>query len=272
MRVKAHFDHVSKMYYDLVLATPFLYGYYHRRETDILSRALQRFSSLAGQNPSKRPLVLDVGCATGRVINRLGSIVKGAKFVGVDISKQMILFARENSEDETDYIVADIRRLPLRDRAFDFVYSLEVLEHLENKSDSVPRAIGEIVRVARLGGWVTIESTSTAHFLMQSLLTRLIRLHASVFTDVAAQKFEADYSAVPVAGPSTIGSVAGSLDEAGAPVSKTFWIRVVPEQAFVFLKTGTLRQFLCTIDELASRVPVLRRLGREFIVTSKRES
>ena len=272
MRVKAHFDHVSKMYYDLVLATPFLYGYYHRRETDILSRALQRFSSLAGQNPSKRPLVLDVGCATGRVINRLGSAVKGAKFVGVDISKQMILLARENSEDETDYIVADIRRLPLRDRAFDFVYSLEVLEHLENKSDSVPRAIGEIVRVARLGGWVTIESTSTAHFLVQSFLLRLIRLHGSVFNDVATQKFEADYTPVPIAGPSEIRFVAGSLNKAGAQVSGTFWIRVVPEQAFVFLKTATLRRFLGTIDEIASRIPVLRRLGREFIVTCTRES
>lgn len=80
---------------------------------------LRRFLALA---PGDR--ALDLGCGSGRTL--AWSAGSGARLTGVDIAPY---FAREAIE-RFDLVLADLRRLPVRDGAFTKAWSLDVLEHL----------------------------------------------------------------------------------------------------------------------------------------------
>ncbi len=68
--------------------------------------------------------VLDLGCGSGRTL--VWNIDSRAKLTGIDISP---FFAVEALED-CDLLLGDLRKLPLRDGAFNKAWSLDVLEHL----------------------------------------------------------------------------------------------------------------------------------------------
>ncbi len=80
--------------------------------------------------------VVDLGCGSGRAL--LWNRDTGAAITGVDISP---FFARE-ALDQADLLLGDLRRLPLRDRAFTKAWSLDVLEHLS------PAALHDVLREA----------------------------------------------------------------------------------------------------------------------------
>lgn len=216
--------------------------------------------------------VLDVGCATGRVIRKLARGAPMAYFVGVDISSGMIRRAAGQDREKTDYVIADIRRLPFPSDAFDFVYCLEVIEHLSEKRTSIPLAIAEIVRVTRELGHSTVESTSQYHFKLQGLLKRMLpRLRAS---EPALTAFAWIYSKAPLllAEPSSIGFVEKALASSGATVRSVSWIRVLPEQTFIFIRGTRLRKVLMIADEILSRLPAIKYLGREFLIFSQKQT
>ena len=95
---------------------------------------LRRFLDL---KPSDR--VVDLGCGNGRAIawNR----DTGASMCGIDISPY---FAREAVE-HSDLVLGDLRRLPLKDGAFNKGWSLDVLEHLS--PDALRDMLQEAARV-----------------------------------------------------------------------------------------------------------------------------
>lgn len=74
--------------------------------------------------PGPGDRALDLGCGSGRTLAwNAGS---GAALTGIDIAPY---FARE-AVAESDLLLGDLRRLPLRDGAFSKAWSLDVLEHL----------------------------------------------------------------------------------------------------------------------------------------------
>jgi SAM-dependent methyltransferase len=74
--------------------------------------------------PGPGDRVLDLGCGSGRTLAwNAGS---GAFLAGIDIAPY---FARE-ARDRAHLILGDLRRMPLRDGAFNKAWSLDVLEHL----------------------------------------------------------------------------------------------------------------------------------------------
>jgi SAM-dependent methyltransferase len=88
----------------------------------------------------KSGLILDAGCG------------KGSKeyldfSVGIDISKKNVRLAKKKKSG-ADFVVADIEHLPFRNRIFNCVVSIDVLEHLYNKNAS----IAELSRVIALRG------------------------------------------------------------------------------------------------------------------------
>jgi ubiquinone/menaquinone biosynthesis C-methylase UbiE len=103
-------------------------------------------------------LILDVGCGKGG----LEAIVKtvpekdfNCEFVGVDASLEMLSVAKSF----VDHVVcASADHLPFKDKAFDAVFSIEVIEHLPK--DKGYSLIQEIERVSR--GLVAI--TTPSHF------------------------------------------------------------------------------------------------------------
>jgi SAM-dependent methyltransferase len=89
--------------------------------------------------------VLDVGCGKGEP---MAFLKKRAKFraVGVDIFPPYLRMSKGTGIYE-DVILGNVTRLPLKDRQFDTVICMEVLEHL-GKEDG-KKLLNELERVAR---------------------------------------------------------------------------------------------------------------------------
>lgn len=100
--------------------------------------------------------VLDIGCGIG-----VGPVYiarsSGCRVVGVDRSPRMIDWARRRARDErvadrVDLQVADVLDLPFEDDRFDIVIAESVLSFVDDKA----RALAEMVRVTKPGGYVGI--------------------------------------------------------------------------------------------------------------------
>ena len=90
--------------------------------------------------PELRGPVLDVGCGEGRLASRLGEAVR---WVGVDSSPTQLA-----ANPYRPAVLADMRALPFRDRAFAEVTHLWCLYHLDDPA----LAIAEAARVLAPGG------------------------------------------------------------------------------------------------------------------------
>jgi SAM-dependent methyltransferase len=96
---------------------------------------------------------LDVGCATGYVVEALHELDVDAS--GVDISRYAITHPAPGARGHIRR--GDLRRgLPFRDGSFDVVTALETLEHLS--PPDVPGALAELARVSRRWVLCTIPS------------------------------------------------------------------------------------------------------------------
>ena len=90
------------------------------------------------------PRTLDVGCATGFVVEALREL--GIDATGTDVSPYAIEHAARGARGHLRY--GDLLgRLPFRRGRFDVVSALETLEHVEPAA--VPRALAELRRVTR---------------------------------------------------------------------------------------------------------------------------
>jgi SAM-dependent methyltransferase len=98
--------------------------------------------------------VLDIGCGIG-VGPAYIARTHGCRVVGVDLSPQMLDWARrrvreEGVEDLVSLLVADVLSLPFEDDRFDIVIAESVLAFVVDKE----RALAEMVRVTKPGGYV----------------------------------------------------------------------------------------------------------------------
>lgn len=101
--------------------------------------------------------VLDVGCAKGFMLFDMMTLIPGIKVRGIDISDYAIANAKHEVRDLVT--VADARRLPFPDNAFDVVISINTVHNLDR--DECAQALREIERVARLGSFVTVDAYRT---------------------------------------------------------------------------------------------------------------
>lgn len=92
--------------------------------------------------------VLEVGCGTGLLLDRVAPIASRA--VGVDLSAGMIAKARDRGHE---VVRGSATALPFADASFDIVYSFKVLAHVP----AIDRALAEIARVTRPGGAMLLE-------------------------------------------------------------------------------------------------------------------
>lgn len=91
---------------------------------------------------SKR--ILDLGCGDG---TRLGLLETSAEKVGVDISDYAINKAVKKYSG-VEFLKADIEKLPFEKESFDLVFSMFVLEHVQNPE----KVLKEAIRVLKKGG------------------------------------------------------------------------------------------------------------------------
>lgn len=120
------------------------------RQSEVSERRLEQnltypLDELAGK------LVLDVGCGMGRFAEVVAK--HGGTVVGADISYAVDAAAKNLARWPNAHVIqADLRRLPLRERQFDLVYSLGVLHHTPD-----PRKSFEgLIRYVTSGGQISI--------------------------------------------------------------------------------------------------------------------
>lgn len=97
--------------------------------------------------------ILDAGCGTGEASRRLAEAFPGASVLGVDIVDGSLERARRACAPLGERVRFEHRSifdLGLRDARFDLVVCRHVLQSIPHAE----RAIAELVRVARPGGWV----------------------------------------------------------------------------------------------------------------------
>ena len=89
--------------------------------------------------------ILDIGCADGDMMSFINNRHSFCT-VGMDIHKPYLLQAKR-SLTHSHYFLGDAGKLPFKDKCFDAVLLLEIIEHLEFNEGK--RAIEEAERVAR---------------------------------------------------------------------------------------------------------------------------
>jgi ubiquinone/menaquinone biosynthesis C-methylase UbiE len=97
-------------------------------------------------NPTESTEVLDLGCASGLLLQRIQLSYK-ARGTGVDVSSNLIEKAKSVNPENT-YLIADASKLPFPDNSFDIVTSFDNLEHIKEYQE----VLKEIVRVLKPNG------------------------------------------------------------------------------------------------------------------------
>jgi ubiquinone/menaquinone biosynthesis C-methylase UbiE len=105
-------------------------------------------------------VIIDVGCGIGSLEHILTSVSPQNYVIGVDISARACKIAHELNRN-TEFIVADISHLPLRDRLADLIVLSEVIEHIHrrNRKD----VIQELRRVVCPGKYLFLTAPNGLH-------------------------------------------------------------------------------------------------------------
>lgn len=102
--------------------------------------------------------VLDLGCGTGQLTERLAAAFPDATIVGADLSNGMLERAADRVDDgRSAFLRADAQRLPIADDAVDVATCTESFHWYADQQ----AAAHELARVVRPGGRVLIASIAT---------------------------------------------------------------------------------------------------------------
>lgn len=140
----------------------FINQYFDKKQIDFIS-------SINDMNES----ILEVGCGFGRLIR---SLENSNHFIGVDFSKEMLLYARNNIN--SPIVLAQGSMLPFKKNSFDRVLCVTVLIHIMT-IDEIKKVLNEMDYVLKNGGVLVIGEMGYVSYHVQKLLLRLgIAKHA----------------------------------------------------------------------------------------------
>ena len=116
------------------------------------------------------PEILDAGCGTGEISLRLAQMFRHARILGIDIIDDHLERARARCaalKDRVRFENRSIFELGLPEASFD----LTVCRHLLQAIPHAERAVAELVRVTRHGGWIHLiaEDYLMIHFEQRRL-------------------------------------------------------------------------------------------------------
>ena len=106
--------------------------------------------------------ILDMGCGTGRLLRKIRLRWPDAKLYGIDPAEGMINKAREMMPDAT-FIIGSAESVLLPDSSIDLVISTTSFHHWEDHY----RAIQEIYRILRNGGYFVLSDIALSGFLVK---------------------------------------------------------------------------------------------------------
>lgn len=137
---------------------------------DVFLRELEirTFEKAIKELKKKDPYILDLGCGDGFTTLGLSKKLKGARFLGIDYSENMIANAKERLSKENDarlkknmeFITGDATKLneEFKKETFDIVISSRCLINLTSAKQQF-EAIEQISRILKKGGvYISIEN------------------------------------------------------------------------------------------------------------------
>jgi len=140
------------------------------RKTD--GATVEKQALWAGIKPGMR--VADLGCGSGKTTFHLNKLIQpGGRAVGIDIAEQRIDYARKHYSDENiEYLAADIRK-PLDDLGqFDFIYVRFVLEYYLNGSFDIVKNITQNLKPGGILCLIDLDCNCLRHFGFPDRLNR----------------------------------------------------------------------------------------------------
>ena len=114
----------------------------------------------AGTSMAAVDSILDFGCGCGRILRALPAMTK-ARLTGCDIDAEAVSWCQEHLPFARCYHTGEYPPLPFEDNAFDFIYGLSVLTHLDEKHQF--RWLEELKRLARPGAALILTFKGAFH-------------------------------------------------------------------------------------------------------------
>ena len=143
--------------------------------------------------------ILDVGCGEGLGEVAIGRLhISQVRLVGVDLSLPKVVAARQETashNQRVQFAAADACRLPFGDGVFDSLFSVAVLQHVND----VESAVAEFARVtAPRGRVVAVEPDNSARYGFSSAPAgrRAFELSRSFFNALSGQQADGRTSAI----------------------------------------------------------------------------
>ena len=96
---------------------------------------------------------VEIGCGAGRMTRVIAQDFE--RVIGLDVSEDMLALARGAVPDNVDLVQVDGPAWPLEDASADAVFSVHVLQHLDD-AEAVRQSLAETYRVLRPGGTFAI--------------------------------------------------------------------------------------------------------------------
>jgi ubiquinone/menaquinone biosynthesis C-methylase UbiE len=113
-----------------------------------------------------RNRVLDLGCASGRMIRWLDDLAEQSEIWGVDISARHTIWCQQHLSPPFNFAtVTTAPHLPFEDGYFDLIYCGSVFTHIADLADAW---LLELKRIVRPGGrlYITIHDKHTVHSII----------------------------------------------------------------------------------------------------------
>ena len=222
------------------------------------------FTEFLAETLKPRPgnRILDVGCGEGLGEAAIGRLqISQIRLVGVDLVLSKVVAARQETaahNQRVQFAAGDACRLPFRDGAFDSMFSVAVLQHVND----IERAVAEFARVtAPRGCVVAVEPDNGARYGFSSTPAgrRAFELSRSFFNLLLGPQFD---GRTPAIGP----NLPNLFSERGLepiavrlfPVSHTF---LGPPDAAVW----ETRRKVVESAIVSGASEAARWLGREYI-------
>jgi ubiquinone/menaquinone biosynthesis C-methylase UbiE len=146
-----------------------LASHYEERWSHYIAASVEQ--TLKRAHPLQDERVLDVGCGTGVLLERIVDRFPDAQATGVDLSPAMVAQARRRLPPQVTLEVADAEALPFPASSFDFVLSLSSFHFWPDPR----RALAELRRVLRPGGRTVITDWCD-EYLTCRICDRILRL------------------------------------------------------------------------------------------------
>lgn len=123
----------------------------------------------------KRELILDAGCGTGMLLEKIPS---KQRVVGVDFSLEMIRVAR-NKIGNSNFIRAEINNLPFKDNTFTKVFGVTLLQNIKHPQ----RTVKEIARIVQKKSLVILSTLKkkTTKKEIQELIQKAVLKEKEVY-------------------------------------------------------------------------------------------